>query len=158
MESFRIPPSALRRQYVISTTILIFGGALIARLIESIVLPIDLAALLFVLFCFAVFVSYIIASRKVWVTLSPKGIIGRGMNGRETTLLWSVSVVLTPMTPPNVGTLPGITLLAIDATGSPTANGVFIPRAIFSSPQFLAAIERISPKNHPLRSALANAA
>jgi hypothetical protein len=158
MHAFRLPQSALLRQYAIFVALFFLAMLIVPDLRGGSALPLGLLALLFASLFLALFMAYLVASRRVWVTLSQEGIRGMGINGRQFTLLWSAPLLLTPVSPPGAGTVAGVTMLAIGGSGRPTGDGVFVPHAIARSPEFVAVVETVAPPEHPLRKAVSHAA
>lgn len=150
MESFRIPPAALRRHYL-------FGGvgtialAGVVSALNGVRLPLGLVAVLGGGVLTAIFVVYLIARRRIWVTVLPEGIEGRGIGGGKSLLAWSEQAIVAPVSPPSVSGVRGITLLPVSFSGSPRAEGsVFVPLAICESTSFQTAVRRLAPEGHPL--------
>ena len=120
--------------------------------------PLGLLAVMLAALVIAMLVAYLMARRRIWVTLSEVGIRGIGINGREFTLLWSAPTIVAPVSPPRVGTVSGVTMLAIGGNGRPTGDGVFVPDAIARSIEFNGVVKKFAPPAHPLLTIVSNAA
>jgi hypothetical protein len=158
MHSFRLPQTALLKQYAIFIVLFLLIMLIVPYVTGGKALPLGLQALSFASLLLALFVAYFVASRRVWVTLSQEGIRGMGINGRQFTLSWSAPLLLAPVSPPKAGTIAGVTMLVVGEGGRPTGNGVFVPDAIAHSPEFVAAVNAVAPLAHPLRKVLSSAA
>jgi len=145
-----MPSNALRNQYVWGVATFGLGGLLVAAY-RGVKLSIVVCTFCLVALAFASTVVYWFAKRKVWVGISSEGLRGPGFLGMRTTILWSHSVMLTPISPPSAGSVPGITVMKVDRDGIPTSLGsVFVPRAILQSASFQAALQKHAPAGHPL--------
>lgn len=89
-------------------------------------------------------VAYPFCVRVVWVRLDEAGIRGYQPSGTKASVQWSESVTLQES---SFGFVRGI--LIKQRSGR---YAVFLPGAIASQPEFLAALQDFAPVGHPLRS------
>lgn len=146
---FRIPLRAIRLQYSIRLGLValgILGGAVFSRG------PISwlIAGKVFLPFIVVAVVAYRFSCRKVWVVVSPSGIQGKIFLLFPRSLEWTE--VNTAFARPAFFSS-GYSVGKGDEMGVPLPfQSVFVPRAIFESPEFLAAIREFAPVGHPLLS------
>ncbi len=144
-----MPVQALRKQYILTAGAFLVGAIgmmIFVRDISPQILGFAMLALIA-----AAAISFAFAQRKVWVSINSVGIEGRGFLGRRTMIRWDDPIFLSPVSPPRVRGLPGITILKTDRDGIPLHFGsVFVPRVILRSPSFQAALNKHAPLGHPL--------
>lgn len=146
---FRLPTSALRRQYLYGIGAFALGGGIAAG--SGIRLPIELVVFSTGTLLLALAVAYFLTSQRVWVTVLSEGIQGRGIGGRKSTIDWSARVIVMPVSPPHVGAISGLTLLKVGDDGNPLAQeSVFVPRTIYESVSFQSTVKRFAPVGHPI--------
>ncbi len=153
---FRLPTSALRRQYLYGIGAFALGSGIAAG--SGVRLPIELVAFSTGTLLLALAVTYYLASHRVWVTVLSEGIQGRGIGGGKSKIDWSAQVIVMPVSPPHVGAIGGLTLLRVGEDGTPFAKeSVFVPRAIYESVSFQSAVKRFAPVGHPILRGLTHA-
>jgi hypothetical protein len=89
-------------------------------------------------------VSYLWATKSVWVSLSQVGIQGRGPTGRKLSIPWQVPAVVER------GSRSSVEGVLVAVTGSTSFDRLFIPGPILALPSFRRAMQRVAPPTHAL--------
>jgi hypothetical protein len=99
----------------------------------------------------ALLLVYPVFSRRVWVTVSSRGIQGRTFLGiRRRLVRWTHPVEVRPYEPSEGPR--GIALFLLRPDGRPRLlHAAFIPEPILRSSEFQAALTAFAPSGHPLR-------
>jgi hypothetical protein len=134
---FTLPPSEVKRIIFISGALFAVGGLLAG------IRGLDVIAFLVLLHVG----GYILLRKHKYVFVSPEGIRGEGTTGRNVFFAWSEPVEITEH--PQFG----ISGYAIATVGTKLLlSSIFVPKAIFLSPQFRTIVAKWAPSNHALLS------
>jgi hypothetical protein len=147
-QAFRVPEAVVRRKFLLFAAVLPLSVVVTPWL--GIHAPLSSRLTTATLFGMVLLGVFLLARKWVWVTLTPRGLSGRGPTWRTVEVAWAEPVDVKST---KVSTSRGV-LIGRDGDAGllrKSLHSVFIPADILVLPDFQAAVRRHAPPAHPLR-------
>lgn len=129
---------------------------MIALILGEFLLPNGISSSTIVLVTASGVAGYFYAKQQVWLSLSADGVGGRGYTNRRVEIDWHDTVTVNTA---RMYDMDGFEIRASANDGfvEKQIYSLFIPRAIADTPEFSAAVAKLAPTGHPLRTVSNNA-
>ncbi len=88
--------------------------------------------------------------RKIWVSISSKGLHGKSIFFQPFVVPWTSAIMLSKIAATFQGRPAGTTLLEVGTDGIPKFNTIFLPLTIITTAEFKSALAKYAPTNHPI--------